>query len=61
MYLSIHSALFVVLTLGVAYVMMLAGVQKSALQWKRSRVCPSCGLEERRCRCRRRKDPAKNV
>jgi hypothetical protein len=39
-----HFALLGVLTCGVGYVMLQAGVQKSALEWKRRRrVCPSCG------------------
>lgn len=40
---------------GVVYLMMAAGVQKRALEWKRNpRVCPSCGAHARDCRCRRR-------
>ena len=54
MYLLIHYAYLLLLPLGVAYLMMLAGVQKSALEWKRrSRICPSCNREAHRCRCRR--------
>jgi hypothetical protein len=35
-------------TLGVGWLMALAGLQKSALEWrKRRRVCPSCGREIR--------------
>jgi hypothetical protein len=38
---------------GVAILMTLAGVQKSALEWKqRRRICPSCGRDLRsRCVC----------
>jgi hypothetical protein len=39
-------------TCGVGYVMTVAGIQKSALEWKRRRrVCPSCGrsIETRVC------------
>lgn len=37
----------------VVYLMMIAGVQKSALEWKRpTRPCPSCGRTASRCRCR---------
>jgi hypothetical protein len=38
---------------GVAILMTLAGVQKSALEWKhRRRICPSCGRDLRsRCAC----------
>jgi hypothetical protein len=28
---------------GVAYLMVLSGVGKSLLDWKRRRTCPSCG------------------
>jgi hypothetical protein len=35
-------------TLGAGWLMTLAGLQKSALEWrKRRRVCPSCGREIR--------------
>jgi hypothetical protein len=43
-----------VVTLGVGYGMLVAGVNKSALEWrKRRRICPSCGrhLERRVCSC----------
>lgn len=37
----------------VAYLMMLAGMTKSALEPKRSRrLCPSCGRTTVACRCR---------
>jgi hypothetical protein len=39
-------------TTGVGFLMMLAGVQKSALEWRRRRrCCPSCGrvIEGRVC------------
>ncbi len=39
---------------GAIYLMMAAGVQKRALEWKRTtRACPSCGARSRDCRCRR--------
>jgi hypothetical protein len=40
-------------TLGAALLMMLAGVQKSALEWRqRRRLCPSCGRDLRSgCAC----------
>ncbi|HKU56952.1 MAG TPA: hypothetical protein VJP41_08015 [Gaiellaceae bacterium] len=39
---------------GVAYLMMLAGMAKSALEPKRRRrICPSCGRPADNCRCRR--------
>jgi hypothetical protein len=49
-----HVAALVVSTLGVAALMALSGVQKSALEWKqRRRICPSCGRDLRtRCACR---------
>jgi NADH pyrophosphatase NudC (nudix superfamily) len=40
-------------TTAAAFLMMLAGVQKRALEWRhRRRVCPSCGrrIEGRTCR-----------
>jgi hypothetical protein len=37
-------ALLAVLTLGAGYLMVVAGVHKSMLEWRRSgRLCPSCG------------------
>ena len=48
-----HVALVTVLTLGIGFVMTLAGLQKSALEWRRRyRVCPSCGraIDARICR-----------
>jgi recombinational DNA repair protein RecR len=47
-----NTAFIAILTCGVGYVMTVAGIQKSALEWKRRRrVCPSCGraIEERVC------------
>jgi hypothetical protein len=49
-----HIAVFAVITAGVGYVMTLAGLQKSALEWKRRRrTCPACGreLQRRTCAC----------
>jgi hypothetical protein len=37
------------LTTGVGYLMMLSGVGKSMLVWKRRSACPSCG--RRPCGC----------
>jgi hypothetical protein len=41
-------------TLGVAVLMALTGIHKSALEWRaRRRICPSCGRDLRtRCVCR---------
>jgi recombinational DNA repair protein RecR len=53
MHLDLHIALLAVLTVGVGYVMTLAAIQKSVLEWRRRRrICPSCGriLETRVCR-----------
>jgi hypothetical protein len=49
-----HLVLLGAMTVGVGYLMAVAGVQKSALEWRRRRRrCPSCGRELRRgtCRC----------
>jgi len=48
-----HLALFVIVTCGVGYLMALAGLQKSALEWRRRhRICPSCGrpIQARVCK-----------
>jgi ribosomal protein L37AE/L43A len=43
MYLQPHVAIAAVSTLGAAWLMMVAGVQKNALERRRQRrVCPSC-------------------
>ena len=47
------AAAFVVTT-GVGFLMMLSGVQKSLLEWRRRRrTCPSCGrhIDGRTCGC----------
>jgi NADH pyrophosphatase NudC (nudix superfamily) len=47
-------AILAIVTMGVGYVMTLAGVQKSALEWRRRhRICPSCGhaIKARVCKC----------
>jgi hypothetical protein len=36
-------------TSGVGYLMIMSGVQKSLLDWKRRRACPACG--RRPCGC----------
>jgi hypothetical protein len=49
-----HLVLLGVSAAGVGYLMALAGVQKSALEWRRRRrTCPSCGryLRHGICRC----------
>lgn len=48
---------FVVLmisTTGIGFLMLLSGIQKSLLDWRRrGRTCPSCGrlIRNRRCAC----------
>jgi NADH pyrophosphatase NudC (nudix superfamily) len=43
---DMHLVLLAVITLAVGYFMTMAGLQKSALEWKRRRrICPSCGHE----------------
>jgi hypothetical protein len=38
---------------GAAYLMIVAGMSKSALEPRRARrICPSCGLAMRDCSCR---------
>jgi hypothetical protein len=47
-----HMATLAVVTLGAGWLMAQAGLQKSALEWRRQRRnCPSCGrrLETRVC------------
>jgi formate dehydrogenase maturation protein FdhE len=49
---SPHLATLAVATLAIGWLMALAGLQKSALEFKkRRRVCPSCGrrIETRTC------------
>jgi len=51
---NLQLVFFALVTLGVGWLMTLAGVQKSVLEWrKRRRTCPSCGREivARTCRC----------
>ena len=46
MTLNLHIAMLVILTVGVGWVMMTAGLQKSALERRqRRRICPSCGRQ----------------
>jgi hypothetical protein len=48
-----NMVILTVLTSGVGYLMVVAGIHKSLLEWRRSgRLCPSCGrvLETRVCR-----------
>jgi hypothetical protein len=39
-----HIVILALLTSGVGYLMVVAGIQKSLLEWRKSgRSCPSCG------------------
>jgi hypothetical protein len=39
-----HIAVLAILSSGAGYLMVVAGLHKSALEWKRrQRICPSCG------------------
>jgi hypothetical protein len=50
---SLHVAYLFLLPLAFAYVMMVAGVQKRVLEWRRSpRACRGCGRPPRTCTCR---------
>ena len=49
MHLDPHVAIAAVATLGAGWLMMVAGLQKSALEHRRrKRVCPSCGYYQGR-------------
>jgi hypothetical protein len=46
MTIDLHIAMLAILTVGVGWMMLTAGVQKNALEWRRQRrVCPSCDRE----------------
>jgi hypothetical protein len=53
----LETALLFVSTTGVGYVMLTAGIQKKALEWRqRRRTCPGCGKHLRGhsvCSCSR--------
>ena len=52
-----HLAALLATCSGVGFLMAIAGVHKSALEWRqRRRTCPSCGrrLERGACACSRR-------
>ena len=47
---SANVVLLIFVVAGAVYLMMAAGVQKRALDWKREpRLCPGCGRQP--CRC----------
>jgi len=44
---------FFAITMGVGYLMIQSGLQKSMLEWRRrKRSCPSCGRETSVCGCK---------
>ena len=50
----LHLIFLFLIAAGAAYLMVLAGMSKSALDLKRtSRMCPSCGRATRDCSCQR--------
>jgi hypothetical protein len=54
MHLDPQVAIVAISTLGAGWLMMVAGVQKSALEHRRRRrICPSCGreIQARVCDC----------
>ena len=51
-----NTAMLAVITSGIGYLMVAAGIHKRMLEWRRTaRVCPSCGraLTARVCTCSR--------
>jgi hypothetical protein len=49
---DLHLAILATVTLAAGWLMAVAGLQKSALEWRRRRrICPSCGrvIEDRVC------------
>jgi hypothetical protein len=47
-----HVAALFALTSGVGYLMIVSGLQKSMLEWRRRRrYCPSCGRDSTTCGC----------
>jgi hypothetical protein len=49
-----HTALLLASTTGVGFLMLIAGVEKRALEWRRRRrICPGCGrhIHGRICSC----------
>lgn len=52
--LNLHILILAVLSCGAGYVMIVAGLQKNVLEWRRKRRnCPTCGreLKTRVCPC----------
>jgi NADH pyrophosphatase NudC (nudix superfamily) len=54
MSLDLHVLAPLVTTSGIAFLMIVSGIHKSALEWRnRGRFCPACGrkIERRTCGC----------
>ena len=52
MQMNLHIATLAIVTVGIGWVMLRAGVQKNALEWRQlRRICPSCGQEIHACFC----------
>jgi NADH pyrophosphatase NudC (nudix superfamily) len=52
----LETALLLASTTGVGYLMLTAGIEKKALEWRRKRrICPGCGkhIAGRVCSCSR--------
>jgi hypothetical protein len=51
---DLQFAIMMISTTGIGFLMMLSGIQKSVLDWRRrGRTCPSCGrlIRNRTCGC----------
>jgi NADH pyrophosphatase NudC (nudix superfamily) len=51
---DLQFAILMISTTGIGFLMMLSGVQKSLLDWRRrGRTCPACGrqIRNRTCSC----------
>jgi hypothetical protein len=53
MKLDAHTVALAIVSVGVGWGMMIAGLQKNAIEWRRRRrICPSCGREIQARVCR---------
>jgi hypothetical protein len=51
---DLQFAIIMISTTGIGFLMMLSGIRKRALEWRRrGRTCPSCGrlIRDRSCGC----------
>lgn len=47
-----HLTTLFAVTMGIGYLMIQSGLQKSMLEWRRrKRLCPSCGRDSEVCGC----------